>query len=225
MPMEEKIELVSRLNRAQYALTMINELIICMAEMDSERFEMVLNSSNLYLGVHEMIRQVIVPFAEKVGLFQKLDDKSYIANLILVKEIIKRKLHSGIEELTIIRKNTKQVVLFVPESERQELPLLYLHYLFQLEGFRTLYLGKHVSVDILERICFYKKPDYIVTVSLEKKYQKELVSFVDRLPDTNPETVFISFGNQLPVNFNKFRYRNFDRETEVMSYVLLKNQE
>jgi DNA-binding transcriptional MerR regulator len=225
MTTEEKINLVSRLNKAQYTIKTINELIVCMAEMDSERFQMVLDSCELYLGIHEMIRQVIVPFAEKVGLFQRLDNKSYVENLIVVKEIIKQKIHSGIEKASINRNIVKTIVLFVHELEAQELPLLYLHYLFQMEGFKSLYLGKDVAIETLEKVCCHKNPDYIITVLLEKNSQRRVVDFVNNLPERNPNTIFISLGDQLLVESNKCRYRNFDQALEVMSYVLLSSQE
>ena len=57
MQTDEKIEIVSKLNRAQNTLKTINELIIFMAEMNAERFEFDLNSV-IKLKIYSAIEKI-----------------------------------------------------------------------------------------------------------------------------------------------------------------------
>lgn len=223
MQTDEKIEIVSKLNRAQNTLKTINELIICMAEMNAERFELILNSTLLYMSPHEMIGKVIVPFCEKVGLFENHDNRSYLANLAIIREVIKLKIYSAIEKVAASKTKCKTVLLFLPVGGKHDLPLLYLNYFLQVKGFTCLYLGNDIDTGMLERVCLQKKPDIIVTHLFSKNANRELIEFVDILPEKHPDTSFISIGNPLNVKLNQSLYRSFNNLHESINYILLKS--
>jgi DNA-binding transcriptional MerR regulator len=218
MTTEEKIETVAQLNQDQYALRATNELIVCMAEMDVERFELVLASGTMFLGIHEMIRQVIIPFSEKVGLFQNFDGKNYIENLVLIKDSVRQKLFYGIEKITFPAKTNKLILFFLPPTEQQEFPLMYMNYLLKLEGINCIYLGRDIEIATLERVCTQKCPDFLVTLMLSKKGSRDLNNFIDTLPKVQPTTTLVSIGNALH-NKNIPQHKCFITVSEALIYI------
>lgn len=218
MTHEEKARLVLQLDLAQQQQRHIHDLIICMAEMDSERFEQVLDSSILYYGIHTSIVKVIIPFCERVGLLQKLDNKNYIENILLIKEIVKNKIHFGIEKSTKIKTQEYFILLFLPFGEHQELLLLIMNYLLKMEGFKTIYLGKHITVDNMERISHIKMPSFIITHLLERNYRNDLARFVTSLPEVLPQTKMITIGNPLAIAPGS-HYKTVDSMGEVLTLV------
>ncbi len=196
---EEKFGLVESLDLSQQQQRHVHDLIISMAEMDSNRFEQVMDTCILYYGIHITLQKVIMPFCERVGLFQKMDNRNFIENVLLIKEIVKNKFHFGIEKARPDKKEDTLVLLFLPQGEHQELLLLYLQYLYKMEGLKTLYLGKQVTIENLERICLLMKPGYVVTQLMEKNVRNDLSRLVTKFNDILNPTKLITLGNPIPV--------------------------
>jgi DNA-binding transcriptional MerR regulator len=223
MSPDEKFQLVSNMDTDCQQLKAVNDLIIFMAEMDTVNFEQVLDRSILTFGIHNSIRNVILPFAERVGLFQKLDGKSYIENIAMVRESIRQKIYLGISKAGQNKDAGTTVLLFLPQGEYQELCLLCLQYELKLQGFTVINLGCSVSVDTLSIICDQKRPDFIVTSLQEKYSRKEMVKFVSSLPSKFPQMNFIAIGNPVPVQGSNDHLLHADDYTQAMKLIANKD--
>jgi DNA-binding transcriptional MerR regulator len=217
----EKAEVMSRIDPVQRHPKAVNDLIICMAEMDAEGFERVLNESIHASGIHETIEKVVVPFADKVGLFEKGENKSYIENMLLIKEIIKQKLYFGMEKVVPEWTRNQSVIVFLPQGEEQELSLLYLTYQLKKKGLKVIYLGGHSGPENLELICEAKKPNYLVTHIAEKKIRADLARFLAEVPRSFPQTKFISIGH-VPGLVQNNTYRPVKDVSEALARLLEK---
>lgn len=173
----------------------IHDLIIAMAERDSERFDSILDRCVLHGGIHNTIVEVIYPFAERIGLLDKWENKSYLENIFLIKESLKRKLYFGIENTAPDNQKNKNVFLFLLQGEKQELPLLFLNYFLKAEGYIVTHLGTGISLEYLINMIEHKLPDYCITTEYETTKRYDTNNSFKSLPLKYPAIHFISMGN------------------------------
>jgi DNA-binding transcriptional MerR regulator len=185
-------QIASELNNPPKA---INDLIICMAEMNPEKFEIVLDQCIYAWGIHETISHIIIPFSERIGLLDKLDQKNYLENIQLIKPIIKQKIYTGIDKILPERVIQKSVLLFLPPGENQELALLYVNYLLRKAGFKTIYVGPGIEIESLNLILDYVNPDYLVTHWIQRNLQDDLLKFLRNTSTSRPAMKSIVVGS------------------------------
>ena len=92
----------------------INNLMHNMIELDSEKFEEILDNYILQYGIDKSIRQLIFPFLEKIGLLW-LTDHVRVAQEHMVSGIVRQKLIMGIENFSKLQVGTKYLVMFLQQ--------------------------------------------------------------------------------------------------------------
>ncbi|MEO6729718.1 MAG: MerR family transcriptional regulator [Ferruginibacter sp.] len=138
----------------------VNELIQCMVDLDTEKLEDILDNYIRNRGIERTITQIIFPFMEKIGIL-------WVTNHInpaqehLVSNIIRQKLIVGIESANTSLKVHKTILLFLPEGEYHELGMLFMYYLLKSRGVSTIYLGANVPLCDVEYVVNLKKPHYL----------------------------------------------------------------
>lgn len=136
----------------------VNDLVKQMIELETDKFESILNK---YIQAHDIehaVREIIFPFLEKIGI---LWQTGHIipAQEHFVSNIIRQKLIVAIDTVTPVRATSKKAVLFLPEGEHHEIGLLFLHYLLKRRGIKVTYLGANVPMDDVEKVVEVIKPD------------------------------------------------------------------
>lgn len=218
MGQEEKKTLLSATEHRK--IKAVHDLIISMAEMDVNRFEIVLDSCILYFGIHQTIKDVIYPFAQRTGMLEKWEDKSYIENIVLVKESLKRKLYIGIEKASPFKEIDKTFLLFLSPGEKQESSLLFLHYFLKEKGYTVLYLGNQITTDCLIKLLHFKKPDFCITSQFEKTRRFSFVDTNNHLPKLFPKMNFYSIGSINDVDMEVINYKTVRNVEDVMKDLL-----
>jgi len=141
---------------------LVNQLIACMIDLDIEPFEKLLDTFILDKGIDKTITRIVFPFMQRIGLLWATGHINP-AREHLVGNIIRQKLMVGIETAMNHKHAGKTVLLFLPEGERHELGLLYVHYLLKSHGAGTIYLGADIPLGDVEFVCRQKHPDFIYT--------------------------------------------------------------
>jgi len=141
---------------------LVNDLIHCMVDLDSDGFEDVLDHYIRVKGNDKTITSIIFPFLDKVGLLWMTNNIN-IAQEHLATNIIRQKLLVGIESAGSQVQLNKTVLLFLPEGEQHEVGLLYVYYLLKTRGMNVIYLGADLPVKDLEYVVSIKKPDCLYT--------------------------------------------------------------
>ncbi|MDE3235383.1 MAG: MerR family transcriptional regulator [Bacteroidota bacterium] len=146
---EELIQLVQKqiIQPEQYIL-FINRLIEASIDFDEEQFENVFNQAVNHLGFEHSIFNVTYPFLQTIGLL-------WMTNSVIpgqehfASNIIRKKILSAINaEGGRFNENRKMTtLLFCPENEKHELPLLMHHYLFKKYRKNVIYLGPDMHVN------------------------------------------------------------------------------
>lgn len=190
----------------------VEQLVICMIEMDENKFEKLLSSSIMKKGFEQTITSTIYPFLEKVGILWQTGTINP-AQEHFVSNLIRQKLIVAIDGL-IPPENikAKDFTLFLPEGEFHELGLLYYFYLIKKKGHKVIYLGNSVPLKDLVEVSAYHEPDLLVTFFVAAQVQDEHESYVFKLSEHfRKQKICISglqtynFDFQLPNNVEVYK--------------------
>ena len=115
----------------QNADAYIHRLIEASIDFDEERFEELFEQALKQFGLEVTIIDVMYAFLERIGLLW-LTDHVIPAQEHFASNIIKRKIISALDALkTKPSPSSGTYVLFTPEGEQHEIPLLLNHYLMK----------------------------------------------------------------------------------------------
>ena len=199
---------------------LINELIRYMVEIDTERFESVLDNYIANKGIERAIIHVIFPFLEKIGILW-VTNHINPAHEHIISNIIRQKLVLGIEHSHSVVKSMKTALLFLPENEYHELGLLFVSFLLKSRGISVLYLGCSIPISDVEFIVRHKSPDFIYThvTAPGKRFQiNEFIQLLEPLIRTVPTimtgSALKNFTGKLPKGVQVLT-----SGTEIMEYI------
>ncbi len=140
----------------------VNMLLSATIDMDTDKFNELINQYTKQYGLEQMIEELIFNFLEKVGIMW-MTNRILPAQEHLSSHIIEKKLLLATEQVDVPQVNAKQVLLFLPEGEIHELALLYVNYLLHKRGIRTIYLGPNSPIDQVEFVVNTLNPKYLYT--------------------------------------------------------------
>lgn len=130
----------------------INQLAEAALDFDQPRFEANLNRLVLLAGFEESVFKVIFPLLNKIGMLW-LSGKMHPCQEHFASSLVIRKMIYAIDTLKKGDPQTdRKVLLFAPESEFHEIPLLFMQYLLKKNGVPYVYLGQHVSLETLKTV-------------------------------------------------------------------------
>lgn len=135
---------------------MSNDLLTAGLELDEVKLTQTLHTCLMQLGVERTVVLVLYPFFEKLGLMWMNETLSpfqehFSSNLI--RNMLIREIDSLPKPF---KKSRGTILLFTPEDEYHEIPLLFTQYLLRRNGFDTVYFGTHVKMEALESFCNMK---------------------------------------------------------------------
>jgi MerR family transcriptional regulator, light-induced transcriptional regulator len=191
--MNQKILEISQLKND--ATIHIDQLVIAMVDMEEESFEKILNNLILRFGFERTITEVVYPFLEKIGILWQTENISP-AHEHFMSNLIRQKLIVAIDGLPLPPKTAKKILLFLPEGELHELPLLFYHYLARKTGWRTYYLGQNVPHNDLISVFNVHQPDLMIT-SLITSTAAPVEDYLKRISVDFPNTPIMASGQQL----------------------------
>lgn len=127
----------------------IQQLIEAGVDLDKERFEKLVNTLVMRIGFEKSLTGVFFPFLERIGMLW-LTNHLLPAQEHFASHIIRKKLILATDGIEPEPAGPLSVVLFTPEGEQHEIPLLTANYFFRKRGIRTFYLGVNVKLSSLE---------------------------------------------------------------------------
>ncbi|MEO7530548.1 MAG: MerR family transcriptional regulator [Sediminibacterium sp.] len=198
----------------------VNQLIRCMANVQIEEFETILDDYIKSKGIEKAIIQILFPFLERIGILW-LTDHINPAQEHLVSNLIRQKLIVGIDNVKTNPNSQTTILLFLPEGEHHEMGLLFVHFLFKSKGIHVLYLGANVPLKDVASVVSLKNPKLLYThltsCSQNFNFEKFLINAHNRMPDKN---IIVSglltqgYKKKIPANFS---FKN--SLAEVMDYI------
>jgi DNA-binding transcriptional MerR regulator len=128
--------------------------------LDSGRINQIFHSVEKEFGFEELVLRIIYPFLEKLG-------RAWVSGKVLpnnehfISHLISCKILFAIDQLPVVRESDRVVVLFQPQGEYHEIPLLFMQYLFKKHGWKTVYFGCNIPLNVLEGYLAYTKVTHI----------------------------------------------------------------
>jgi MerR family transcriptional regulator, light-induced transcriptional regulator len=171
----------------------IESLIVAMSELDELKFDKILTTSILKLGLENTVTQIIYPFFEKIGILWQIGTINP-GQEHFVSSLIRQKLIIAIDgQYDSLAADAKLFLLFLPDGEFHEIGLLYSHYLIKKSGFRVVYLSQNVPFEDLVEVAQMKPPDFLFTSFTSFITEEDLKSYIEKLSAEFPDkTIFIS---------------------------------
>lgn len=149
----EKTVLIN--DQTQDAELFLNNLTEASIDLDEQRFRETLLLSAEQLGFETMIFKVVFPFLKRLGVFwltgHIIPSQEHFASTLITHRII-----AEMEALPppVAPHGTRKVLLFTPEKEHHEIPLLVTAYQLKKNGIPFTYLGRNISLATLK--TFYE---------------------------------------------------------------------
>lgn len=100
-------------------------------------------------GVEDSYQQIIYPLLQRLGLMWRRDNICP-AQEHFISCIIRQKLMREIDSIPLKIQTKSSWLLFLPEDEAHEIPLLFASYLIRTNGFKVVYLGDRVPLASLK---------------------------------------------------------------------------
>lgn len=174
----------------------VNQLVEAMIDFDQVKFEKVFHNTLLRMGFEQCMLKVIYPYLEKVGLLW-LTDCVIPAQEHFASNIIRKKLMVAIDGQDLPRETGEKFLLFLPEGEFHEIPLLFAQYLLKKQGCAVVNFGANVPLEDLRFYVERKRVEHLYTHIITNFPQKALDNFIKELGKMFPETPITISGPQV----------------------------
>ncbi len=161
----------------------IRAFISAMMRFDEPEFHKLLGTYILQFGIEETFIKIAFPFLHEVGLLWQVGSiqpshEHFISN------ILKQKLYVAIDgQIGKFAEQRKRFLLFLPESEKHSLGLLFANYIIRSRGHEVIYLGQEVPLIDLRNSFEKDSPDFILTMMTSAQPNLDKQAFVDFLAE------------------------------------------
>jgi len=175
----------------------IHALTIAMIDIDEERFEKIMSTNILQFGFENTMINIIYPFLSRIGTLWITGSigpaqEHFITNLIRQKIVVA--IDGQIIKPTA---DSKKYILYTPEGEFHEMPLLFANFILRARNNIVIYLGQSMPFSELEFICQHHKPDCLFTVITTTPGQDDIQQYINKLRDTFPDIKILLTGYQV----------------------------
>ncbi|HUR12559.1 MAG TPA: MerR family transcriptional regulator [Flavitalea sp.] len=131
----------------------INQLTEAAIDFDQPAFQRILHHVVLHLGFEKSVQQIMFPLLNRIGLLWLAGDirpaQEHFASSMIIRQLLIA--IDGAEPVSVSSK--RNVLIFSPEGEFHEIPLLFMKYLMKKNGIRHVFVGKNTSVETLKEYC------------------------------------------------------------------------
>ena len=195
---EEELERsVHELETKAYShFIVVNQITKSMIAFDELLFEKIINSAILQFGFKSVILEIIYPFLEKIGLLWVTGNinpaqEHFISNLIRQKIIV------AIDgQVSYHEKDSKKVMLFLPQHELHEIALLFYSYLLKTNKHQVVYLGANLPNADVKTVIDVYEPDIVFTVLTSSLHIKSSIQIFKNSAESYPAIQFVVGGAQ-----------------------------
>lgn len=190
-------EVVTIVEENQDEDVQIEALTLAMLELNETKFNKIVATSTLQKGFEQTMLELIYPFLEKLSVLWLTGSiKPIHENFI--SHLIRQKLMAATAEISDnLTPNSKKFFLYLPPGEKQELSLLFMHYLLKKKNFAVIYLGSDTSLVDLKDAYEIQQPDFIFTFVSETFIKIPVQHYINSLSESFPESQILLTGYQI----------------------------
>ena len=175
----------------------IHALTIAMIDIDEDRFEKIMATNILQFGFENTMINIIYPFLSRIGTLW-ITGSIGPAQEHFITNLIRQKIIVAIDgQVTRLNADSKKYILYTPEGELHEIPLLFANYILRARNNKVVYLGQSLPFSELQFVCELHKPDYVFSVITSTPGQDEIQNYVKRLGVSFPTVKVLLTGYQV----------------------------
>lgn len=197
LPEEEvkKLALDTNSGKENYQV-FINQLTEASIDFDQQRFEKILHNLILHLGFDKTVVQILFPLLNKIGLLWMTDKVSpaqeHFASALVIKKILVAT--DGIDRSP--DDGLRKVLLFAPEGEHHEIPVLFMQYLLKRNGVFSISVGKNVRLEVLRDFCLQHPITQLLCHLVTNLLSSDLNAYLAKLSQAFPDKEIYFSGPQ-----------------------------
>jgi len=191
----EKVAAISEIN-FEYG-TQLDALTISMIEMDEYKFDRIISTNIQQLGFEQTMLEIIYPFLDKLSVLWLTGSINPVQENFM-SYLIRQKIVVAIDNEPLVSgKDVNRFLIYLPEGEKQELSMLFMHYLLKSRGNHVAYIGQDITLTDLKDACTIYQPDFIFTMITETFSREHLQQYVDRLSENFADCRILLSGYQV----------------------------
>ena len=180
-------------NNDEYEV-LVNQLVESGLEYNQLQFEKVLRNGLKTMGLEKTIERVIYPFFNKIGLLW-ITDHVLPAQEHFCSFLIQKIILSATNALPPVTPNSKfRFLLFTPEGEMHDLPLLLMQYLLKKQGIRTVLLGSNSSLESVRYCCHHQPITHLYFHFITNLTNGDTGAYVNKLAAAFPQLPILASG-------------------------------
>lgn len=177
--------------------TQLDALTISMIEMDEQKFDRIISTNIQQMGFERTMLEVIYPFLDKLGVLWLTGSINPVQENF-ISYLIRQKIIVAIDKEPVAQgRQVRKFIIYLPEGEKQELTLLFMHYILKSRRNQVLYLGQDISLADLRDACKIHKPDFIFTMISETFAKEPVQRYADKLSESFPDCQILLSGYQV----------------------------
>lgn len=199
--------------------TAIQQLLKAAVDFDEAEFVGVLNDLQPKIGFEKLVTEVCYPYLYRVGM---LWDTSKIipAQEHFSSYIIQNRVISETEKLSLTQNGDPEIVLFCPENEFHELPLLFINYQLRKNGWRVLYLGANSKLEDLEEVARISGIRYLYLHLITNFTGINIDDYFESLRKAFPDKIIIASGRSIEQSQRSFvNFHLLRRDDEIYQFI------
>ncbi len=175
----------------------VDMLIFAMINLDEKSVIDIYEDAIDVFGFEGAILNVLFPFLDKTGALWQAS-KVLPAQEHFATSLIRQKIIVGIDKLKSPKNpSPKKYLLFLPQDEYNELPLLFAQYIIKKSGNSIMYLGQNVPIEDVLIIFENYQPDFLFTFITLPFSRKFKIEFLRKISDGIGDKVFYVAGNSI----------------------------
>ncbi|MEM1215602.1 MAG: MerR family transcriptional regulator [Bacteroidota bacterium] len=192
----EKVAAISEINITDG--TQLDALTLSMIEMDESKFDRIVDMNIEQLGFERAMMEVIYPFLDKLSVMWLTGSIDPVQENF-ISYLIRQKIISAINAIPVAAaaEAPQRFLLYLPEEERQELSLLFMHYLLKARGKFVIFIGQNITLTDLADATRIQPVDYIFTMITESFADEPVQHYVNRIASTFASAKILLSGYQV----------------------------
>lgn len=200
------------------------KLLQAAIDFDEASFIQTLNLLIDTIGFEKTIQEVCYTYLNRVGLLWNTN-KVIPAQEHFSSYLIQNRLITETETYTGVQNEPPEILLFCPENEHHELPLLYINYLLRKYGWRVLYLGKNIRLEELKEAAGIPGIQYLYLHLITNFTGFSIDDYFEILRKTFPDKIILASGRGIEASQRNFvDLKPLRRDEEIYEFIRSKAQ-
>jgi DNA-binding transcriptional MerR regulator len=199
--------------------TYLQKLLQAAIDFNEAMFLDLLNQLTEKIGFEKLVTDVCYPFLLRVGLLW--DTNSIMpAQEHFCSYIIQARIISETERYSATQTGSPEIILFCPENEYHELPLLFVNYLLRKHGWKVLYLGTNIKIADLKEAATLPGINYLYLHLITNFTGAGIDDYLESLRKTFPQKTIIASGKGVEQSQRNFvGFRLLKRDEEIYNFI------